>query len=215
MLCQFTDYTLWVSTWFINLVNRNNDWNTSSLRVVDGFNSLWHNTVIRSDNQDSNICNRSTTGTHRCKGRVSWSIKEGDFLTTLFNLVGTNMLCDTTSFSSRNTWVTKGIKKGCFTMVNVSHDSNNWCTFYHSIFIEVVFVNKETFDISIIDFFFLGCFNTVVNHQQLNSIPIKRLVLSCHNTHHEEFLNDFSWLTFNTFCDFCNRHAFSVFKFFW
>ena len=100
-------------------------------------------------------------------------------------------------------------------MVNVSHDSNNWCTFYHSIFVKVIFINKETFDISIVNFFFLGCFNAIVNHQQLNGISIQRLVLSCHNTHHEEFFNDFSWLTFNTFCDFCNRHTLSVFEFFW
>ena len=183
--------------------------------MVDGFNRLWHNTIIRSYNQDSNICNRGTASTHRCKGRVSRGIKEGNLLTTLFNLVGTNVLCDTTCFTCSNTRITKSIKKGCFTVVNVSHDSNNWCTLYHSILIEVIFINKETFDISIIDLFFFGCLNTIVNHQQLNCISVKRLVLSCHNAHHEKFLNDFSWLTFNTFCNFCNRHAFRVFEFFW
>ena len=98
-------------------------------------------------------------------------------------------------------------------MVNVSHDGNNRRALNHFIWIEVVFIFKETINIGIVHFHFFVGFNTVIHHQQFNGITVKRLVLSGHNAHHKEFFNNLSWFTFDTFCDFCNSHPFSIFKF--
>ena len=148
MFCQFPDDTFWIGTRFVNLVDGHDDWNIGSLGVVDGLDGLRHNAVIRSHNQDGQVRYRGTAGPHRSKGRVSWCIQEGDFLAIFFDLVGTDMLGDTTSFPCCHTGVTQGIQEGGFTMVNVSHDGDNWRTFDQFLFIEVAFFDEETLDIS-------------------------------------------------------------------
>ncbi len=83
--------------------------------------------------------------------------------------------------------------------------------------IEVV-RQQETFDISIIDSSsWLPLMLSQTSSTTLNSIPIKRLVLErLQRTHHEEFLNDFSWLTFNYVLRLSKLvMPFSIFKFFW
>ena len=100
-------------------------------------------------------------------------------------------------------------------MVNVSHDSYNWWTLNQFIFIEITIFDKETFDIGIIHFNLLLSFNTVIHHEELDCFSIQGLVLCGHDTHHEKFLNDFSWFTFDTFCDFRNGHTICILKFCW
>ena len=99
-------------------------------------------------------------------------------------------------------------------MVNVAHDCNNRRTFNHVFKVEVIFIYEEAFDISFVNLNFFMSFNTIISHQQFDCIAVEGLVLCCHNTHHEQFLNNFSWFAFNTFCDFSDCHTFSIFKFF-
>ena len=125
------------------------------------------------------------------------------------------MLGDPPGFSCRNTWVTKGIQKGCFTMVNVSHDGDNWWTLHQFIWIQIAIFYEETLDIRIIHFnLFLG-FNAIIYQKEFNGIAIQGLVLCRHHAHHEEFFHDFCWLTLNPFCDFRNRHSICVLQFTW
>ena len=100
-------------------------------------------------------------------------------------------------------------------MVNVSHDGYNWWTLYQFIFIKITIFDKETFDVGIIHFNLLFGFDTIIHHEEFNCFPIQGLVLCGHNTHHEKFLNDFSWFPFDTFCDFRNGHTICIFKFCW
>ena len=125
------------------------------------------------------------------------------------------MLRDTTCFTCRNTRVTKGIQEGCFTMVNVSHDGYNWWTLNQFIFVKIAIFDKETFDVGIIHFNLLFGFDTVIHHEEFNCFSIQGLVLCGHDTHHKEFLNDFCWFTFDTFCDFRNSHTICILKFCW
>ena len=100
-------------------------------------------------------------------------------------------------------------------MVNVSHDSYNWWTLNQFIFIKITIFNKETLDVGIIHFNLLFGFDTIIHHEEFNCFSIQGLVLCGHDTHHEKFLNDFSWFTFDTFCDFRNRHTICILKFCW
>ena len=147
MFSQFLCYTLWIGTWFVNFVDCNNNWHTSSFRVIDCFNCLWHYTIISSNYKDCNICDRSTTSTHRSEGFVTWCIKECNFLTICFDLVSTNMLSDTTCFTLSHTRFAETVKQGCFTMVNVSHNCYNGWTFNHVFFFKIAIFNKQTFNI--------------------------------------------------------------------
>ena len=45
------------------------------------------------------------------KGRVSWCIQEGNLLAIFHDLVGTDMLSDSSCFTCRYTRITKGIQK--------------------------------------------------------------------------------------------------------
>ena len=182
--------------------------------MVNRFNCLRHDSIICCYDKNRNICDRSTARPHRGESGMPWCIKEGNFLTIFFNLVSTNMLCNPTCFTCSNTRITQGIQKCCFPMVNVSHDGHNWRTLYQGIWIKIIIIHKETFDICIIDFNFSMCFNAIIYHQKFNSIAVQRLILRCHNPHHKEFLDNFGWFTFNPFCNFCNGHTFCVFKFF-
>ena len=92
---------------------------------------------------------------------------------------------------------------------------DNWWTLYQLIWIQITIFNEEAFDIGIVYFnLFLG-FNSIIHHQEFNRISIQRLVLSRHDSHHKEFLDDFSRFTLDAFCDFCNRHSIRILKFTW
>ena len=183
--------------------------------MVDGFDGLWHHPIICCYNQDGNIGNRCTTRPHRSKGRVSRCIQEGNLLTIFHDLVGTDVLGDSSRFTCCYTGITKGIQKGSLPVVNVSHDGDNWWTLYQLIWIQITIFNEEAFDIGIVYFnLFLG-FNSIIHHQEFNRISIQRLVLSRHDSHHKEFLDDFSRFTLDAFCDFGNRHSIRILKFTW
>ena len=213
MLSQFTNHALRIRSWLINLVDSYDDWDIGRLRVVDSFNRLRHNTIISRHHQDSDIRHRGTTGPHRSKGRVSRSIQESNLLATFLDLVSTDVLSNTTCFTCSYARVTQGIQEGCFTMVNVSHDGYNWRTLYQGILVDITFFYEEALNISCVNFYLFLSFDTIVHHEELNSIAVKRLVLRCHYAHHKEFLDNFSWLALDAFCNFCNGHPVCIFKF--
>ena len=70
--------------------------------MIDSFARLRHNAVIGGDNNDRNVRYLSTARAHGGKCLVTWSIKEGDFLPIYFDLVGTDILCNATCFTSRD-----------------------------------------------------------------------------------------------------------------
>ena len=99
--------------------------NTRILSVVYRFYSLWHNTVISSNNKNNNIRYLSTTGTHHCKCFVSRSIKESDSSLSRFNHVCTDMLCDSAEFRCSYVCAADGIKSFGLSVVNMTHYSND------------------------------------------------------------------------------------------
>ena len=65
--------------------------------MCDGLFGLRHDGIVGCDDDDGDIGNLSTTGTHGCEGFVTRSIEEGDTLATLqLDVVGTDVLGDTT-----------------------------------------------------------------------------------------------------------------------
>ena len=64
VLCKLFLYTVRVCAFLIHLVDSNDNGNACSLCMVDRLNSLRHDTVISSNNEDSNICDISTSCTH-------------------------------------------------------------------------------------------------------------------------------------------------------
>ena len=100
-----------ICAWLINLVDCNNNWNTSSLCVVDRLNGLRHNTVVCSNNQDDNIGDLCTTSTHCGKGLVTWGIDEGNLTAVNGDLRSTDCLSNAASLASCNASVTDCVQK--------------------------------------------------------------------------------------------------------
>ncbi|MOA38191.1 hypothetical protein D3C78_1598450 [compost metagenome] len=109
--------------------------------MVNSLNRLRHDTVISCYHDNRNISKLCTTSTHCCKCFVTWSIQECNLFTVNFNLIRTDMLSNTSSFSTSNIRRTNSIKQCCLTMVNVTHDCNNWRTL-HQISLVIHFFNR-------------------------------------------------------------------------
>ena len=58
----------------------------------------------------------------------------------MHNLVSANVLGDTAGFATRNIRLANSIQQGCFSMVNVPQDGNNWWA-HHKIF--GVFIHNQ------------------------------------------------------------------------
>src|SRR5699024_2460027 len=106
---QLLHHTLRTGGWFIHFIDSNDQWNFGSFSMVDRFNCLRHDTVVGSYNQYGNIRDLCSARAHACKRSVTWCIKKCDFLSLQFDLIGTNMLCNTTCFSIGHFCVTDRI----------------------------------------------------------------------------------------------------------
>ena len=97
---------------FIHFIDSEYHWYASGLCVVDSLNSLWHNRVIGSDDDDRYIRHFGTAGTHCGKGCVSRSIQESDVLSVFeFHIVCTDVLCDTACLSSDHIGITDMVEQ--------------------------------------------------------------------------------------------------------
>ena len=89
--------------------------------MVDGLNGLRHNTVVRCDYKDRDIGRLGTTHTHCSECLVSWCIEECDLLSVVINYICTDVLCDTACLSGGYICLADRVKKGSFTVVNMTH----------------------------------------------------------------------------------------------
>ena len=113
--------------WQIDFVQSDDDRNASGFRVTDGFLSLRHDTIVCGDNQYNDVGYVGTTSTHFGERFVTGCIDEGDFLVTFFDLVGTDVLSNTTGFTGDHIDADQGIQQRCFSVVNVTQESHDRC----------------------------------------------------------------------------------------
>ena len=100
---KFLTHAVGVGTWLVYFVNSKYHRYVSCLSVCDSLLCSRHHGIIGSNDNDSNVSNLCTTGTHGSKCLVSRSVEEG-YLTTILklNVVGTNVLCNTTCLTGNN-----------------------------------------------------------------------------------------------------------------
>jgi len=139
----FLDF-LRIGTGFVHLVDGKYDGYIGSRSVVDGLNGLRHHIVIGSYNDDGDISDTGSTGTHGSKRLVTRSIQECYFASTgHFNIIGTNVLGNTSSLTSNNVGLAYVVEQRRFTMVDVTHHGNNRWTGYQFVF--AVFFHVDGF----------------------------------------------------------------------
>ena len=126
-------YAIRIGGFLIDLRNSNDNRNIRSLRVVNSFHRLRHNTVIGSDHNNSQVCRFSTTCTHSGKCFVTWGINKSDNASASIHrqtyLVSTDMLGNSTRFVLTYISTTNGIQQTGLAVVNMAHDGDNrWTT---------------------------------------------------------------------------------------
>ena len=81
--CELLSDAIWVSTWLIDLVDGKDHWYASCSSMVNGFLGLGHDVVICRYNDDRNVGDLGSSGTHGSESLVTWCVKEGNALAIL------------------------------------------------------------------------------------------------------------------------------------
>ena len=93
--------------------------------MMDCFTGLRHHAVIGSNNQNNNVGCLGTARPHGGERLVARGIKEGHHATLCFDVIGTNVLGNTTRFTGSHLGTSNIVKQRCLAMVDVTHDSND------------------------------------------------------------------------------------------
>ncbi len=118
---QFFFYLIRIGSRLVYLINCKYNRYPCRHCMIDGFLRLRHHVIIGSHNNDGDIRNLCTTGTHSGKRFMTRSIEECDTASVFqLHIVCTDVLCDTSGFSLADI-----VEQGCLTVVNVSHYRNN------------------------------------------------------------------------------------------
>ena len=121
--------TIWICSGLIYFINRKNHWDICRLSVRNCFFCLRHNIIICSYNNNCNVCYLCSTSTHGGKSLVTRSIQESHFsLVFQGNRICTDVLGNSSSFTFGNIRISNFIKQRSFSVIHVSHYSNNWRT---------------------------------------------------------------------------------------
>ena len=90
--------------------------------MVDGFDGLRHHIIVGRHNNNGDVGNLRTAGTHGGKCFVARGIEEGDFAAIFeFNIVGPDMLGNTARFAGNYIGFTDVVEQRCFTVVDMAH----------------------------------------------------------------------------------------------
>ena len=95
-------YHLRISGFFVNLVNRNNNFCISRASKANRFNSLWLHAVISSNHDNHNVSKGCPMLTKGGEGFVARGVKQGNRAIATYRLIGTNMLGNTPGFTINN-----------------------------------------------------------------------------------------------------------------
>ena len=139
---------------------------------------LGHDIVIGSNDDDGDVGNLSTTGTHSGERFVTGSIEECHMTTILqSHVVCTDVLGDTTSLTSDYVGLTYIVEQRGLTMVYVTHHGNDWSTGNQICLIILLL------DYSLANFgTYIFCLETILLGNDVDSLGIQTLVDADHDT---------------------------------
>ena len=114
-----------VGTRLVDLVDGDDDGHACGLRVVNRLDGLGHDAIVGSDDQDDDIGDLGTTGTHGGERLVTRGVDEGDDAVVDLDLGGANGLRDAASLALGDAGVADGVKQRGLAVVNVTHDGDD------------------------------------------------------------------------------------------
>ena len=111
---------------FVNLVDGENHRYAGSCGMVDGLDGLGHDVVVGGDDDDTEVGDLRTTGTHGGEGFVTGGVEEGDVASVgKGDGVGTDVLCDAAGLACDYVCLADVVEQRCFAVVDVAHDGHN------------------------------------------------------------------------------------------
>ncbi len=147
VLQQFIDDVLRLGARLVHLVDRDDDRRLGRTGVVDGFDRLRHDAVIRRNDQHDEIRHVGATGPHRREGGVARRVEEGDTITRRRpHLIGADVLGNATGFAGRGIGLAQGVEQRGLAVVDVTHDRNHRRTGDGMVFV-VLGRDKAFFDV--------------------------------------------------------------------
>ena len=115
----------------VSLGDGHHDRHLGCLGVLDGFLGLGHDTVVRCHHQNHDVGGLGTAGTHGREGLVTGGIEERHHAAWGFDVVGANVLRDTTSFARRHLGAADVVQQRGLAVVHVAHDGDHGRTRQH------------------------------------------------------------------------------------
>ena len=112
----------------VHLIDGHHDGDIGSLGMVDALYGLGHNAVIRGNDQNGDVGDHGTAGTHGGECLVARRIQEGDGLAVNLHGVGADGLGDAAGLTGGNVGFADIVQKGGFAVVYMAHHHNNGCS---------------------------------------------------------------------------------------
>src|SRR5262249_43137654 len=109
----------------VHLVDGNDDRHASSTSVVDGFTRLWHHTVVGGHDDDGDVGHLGAACAHGGERLVARSVEECDQAAVDRDLIGADVLRDTSGFTSGDTRIADVVEQAGLAVVNVPHDGDD------------------------------------------------------------------------------------------
>ena len=125
MLGEVSHSTWDVGAFTVDFIDGDDNFSIGRLGEIDGFDSLWLDTIISSNHNNDDIGQHSAMLTNGGEGLVTRGVKKCDETVIVFELIGRNMLCDAAGFVINGLLVKESVEKGGLAVVNVAHDGNH------------------------------------------------------------------------------------------
>ena len=177
MLCELLLDPVGISGVLIHFVYSNYYRNACCLCMVDRLDRLRHDTVVGSNNEDSDISDIRTSCSHRGERLVSRSIQKRYLLALVGHLISTDMLSDTACLTVGDMSVSYLVKYRGLTVVNVTHNNDNRASRLEILLFVRIVNNKSLLDSN--DNFLLDLCAQLISHDS-RRIEVNDLVYACH-----------------------------------
>ena len=109
----------------VHLIDGDQERDLGVLRVFQRLVRLRHEAVIGRDHEHGDIGDIGSTGAHFRKRRVTRSVEESDLPIVKLDLVGTDVLRDSSRFTGGHVSFSDSIEQGRFTMVDVPENTDH------------------------------------------------------------------------------------------
>ena len=178
--------------------------NAGRLGMVDGLYGLGHDGVVGGHDDDDQVGNLRSSGTHGGEGLVARSVEEGDAPAVgQLYIVGSDVLGDASGLSGYDVGLADVVQQGCFTVVHMTHDGDDGRTLYQICRI-VHFLLNLAFLIGGDELYLVSEF---LGHQH-EGIGIETLVDGDHQAQVHAGLDDFGHRDVHHDCQIVDCHKF-------